>query len=46
MVYKRVKVSVRSLNKSIVVYRGVGGLRKESKKILKVLKEGIVGIGV
>jgi hypothetical protein len=45
-VYRRVRVSVRGLNRSVVVYRGVGGLCKGSKKILEVLKEGIVGIGI
>jgi len=29
-----------------MVYRGVGGLYKGSKKTLEVLKEGVVGIGV
>ena len=46
MVYKRVRVSVRGFDKSVVVYRGVGGLHKGFKKTLEVLKEGIVGIGV
>ena len=39
-------MSVRGLNRSVVIYRGVGGLRKGFKKTLKVLKEGVVGIGV
>ena len=39
-------MSVRGLNRSVVVRRGVGGLRKESKRKSEVLKEGIVGIGV
>ena len=39
-------MSVRGLNRSVVVRRGVGGLRKGSKKTSEVLKEGIVGIGV
>jgi hypothetical protein len=39
-------VSVRGLNRSIVVCRGVGGLYKGSKKRLEVLKEGVVGVGV
>ena len=46
MVHKRVKVSVRGLDRSVVVRKGVGGLHKGSEKTLKVLKEGIVGIGV
>ena len=46
MVYKRVRVSVRGLNRSVVVCKGVGGLYKGSKKMLEVLKEGVVGIGV
>jgi hypothetical protein len=29
-----------------VVYKGVGGLYKGSKKRSEVLKEGIVGVGV
>ena len=33
------------LNRSVVVYRGVGGLYNGSKKDIRVLKEGIVGIG-
>jgi len=45
VVYKRVRVSIRGLNRSIVVRRGVGGLRKGSEKRSEVLKEGIVGIG-
>ena len=39
-------MSVRGLDRSVVVYRGVGGFRKGSKKTLEVLKEGVVGIGV
>ena len=39
-------MSIRGLNRSVVVYRGVGGLYKGSKKISEVLKEGVVGIGV
>ena len=39
-------MSIKGFNKSIVVYKGVEGLRKGSKKTLEVLKEGIVGIGV
>jgi len=39
-------VSVRGLNRSIVVRKGVGGLRKGSKKTSEVLKEGVVGVGV
>ena len=39
-------MSVRGLNRSVVVYRRVEGLYKGSEKILEVLKEGIVGIGV
>ena len=46
MVCRRVRVSVRDLNRSVVVYRGVGSLYKGSKKTLEVLKEGVVGIGV
>ena len=46
VVYRRVRVSVRGLNRSVVVFWGVGGLYKGSKKTLEVLKEGIVGIGV
>jgi hypothetical protein len=45
-VYRRVRVSVRGLNRSVVVRKGVGGLCKGSKKTLEVLKEGVVGIGV
>jgi len=39
-------VSVRGLNRSVVVYKGVGGLCKRSKKTSEVLKEGVVGVGV
>jgi len=39
-------VSVRGLDRSVVVYKGVGGLYKGSKKTLEVLKEGVVGVGV
>ena len=39
-------MSVKGLNRSVIVYRGVGGLYKRFKKTLKVLKEGIIGIGV
>ena len=39
-------MSVRGLNRSVVVRRGVGGLYKGSKKTSEVLKEGVVGIGV
>jgi len=46
VVCRRVRVSVRGLNRSVVVYRGVGGLRKGSKKTSEVLKEGVVGVGV
>ena len=46
VVYRRVRVSVRGLNRSVVVRRGVGGLYKGSEKTLEVLKEGVVGIGV
>jgi len=46
VVYRRVRVSVRGLNRSVVVCRGVGGLRKGSKKTSEVLKEGIVRIEV
>ena len=45
-VYRRVKVSVRGLNRSVVVRKGVRGLRKGSEKTSEVLKEGVVGIGV
>ena len=45
-VRRRVRASVRGFNRSVVVYRGVGGLYKGSKKTLEVLKEGVVGIGV
>ena len=34
------------INKSVTVRKRVGGLYKGSKKILEVLKEGVVGIGV
>ena len=43
---RRVRGLRRGLNRSVVVYRGVGGLRKGSKKTSEVLKEGVVGIGV
>ena len=46
MVYKRVRVFIKGLDRSVVVCKGVGGLRKGSKKMLEVLKEGIIGIGV
>jgi len=46
VVRRRVRVSVRGLDRSIVVRRGVGGLRKGSKKTSEVLKEGVVGVGV
>jgi len=39
-------MSVRGLNRSVVVRKGVGGLCKGSKKTLEVLKEGVVGVGV
>ena len=39
-------MSIRGLNRSVVVCRRVGGLRKGSKKRLGVLKEGVVRIGV
>ena len=45
-VCRRVRASIRGLNGSVVVRRGVGGLRKGSKKTSEVLKEGVVGIGV
>jgi len=45
-VCRRIRVSIRGLNRSVVVRRGVGGLRKGSKKTLEILKEGVVGIGV
>ena len=38
--------SVKVINKSVIVYRRVGGLYKGSKKTSEVLKEGVVGIGV
>ena len=34
------------IDESVTVRRRVGGLCKGSKKTLKVLKEGVVGIGV
>ena len=37
-------MSVRGLNRSVVVCRGVGGLRNGSKKDVRVLKKGVVGI--
>ena len=40
------RVSIRGLNRSVVVYKRVGGLYKGSKKRSEVLKEGVVGIGV
>ena len=46
MVYRRVRASVRGLNRSVVVCRGVGGFYKGSEKTSEVLKEGVVGIGV
>ena len=39
-------MSVRGLNRSVVVRRRVGGLRKGSEKRSEVLKEGVVGVGV
>jgi hypothetical protein len=39
-------VSVRGLDRSVVVRRGVGGLRRGSEKRSEVLKEGVVGVGV
>ena len=39
-------MSVRGLNRSVIVYRRVGGLYKGSKKGSGVLKEGVVRIGV
>jgi len=39
-------MSVRGLNRSVVVYRRIRGLCKGSKKTLEVLKEGVIGIGV
>ena len=39
-------MSIRGLNRSVVVRRGVRGLRKGSKKTSEVLKEGVVGVGV
>jgi len=46
VVCRRVRVSVRGLNRSVVVRRGIGGLCKGSKKTSEVLKEGVVGVGV
>ena len=46
MVRRRVKVSVSGLNRSVVVYRGVGGLYNGFKKGVRVLREGIVRVGV
>jgi len=46
VVCRRVRVSIRGLNKFVVVCRGVGGLYKGSKKTSEVLKEGVVGVGV
>ena len=37
---------MRVLDRSVVVCRTVGGLRKGSEKTSEVLKEGVVGIGV
>ena len=37
---------MRVLDRSVVVCRTVGGLRKGSKKRSGVLREGVVGIGV
>ena len=34
------------INKSVIVCKRVGGLCKGFEKILKVLKKGVVGIGV
>ena len=39
-------MSVRGLDRSVVVYKGVGGLRNGSEKRLEVLEEGVVRIGV
>ena len=39
-------MSVRGLDRSVVVYRRVGGLCKGSKKRSGVLREGVVRIGV
>ena len=46
MVHRRVRVSVRGLNRSVVVCRRVGGLCKGSKKRSGVLREGVVRIGI
>ena len=40
------RVSIRGLNRSVVVYKRVGGLYKGSEKRLGVLREGVVEIGV
>ena len=46
MVRRRVRVSIRGLNRSVVVYKRVGGLYKGSKKRLGILREGIVRIEI
>ena len=45
-VCRRVRVSVRGLNRSVVVRKGVGGLYKGPEKRLEVLKEGVIRIEV
>ena len=39
-------MSVRGLNRSIIVYKRVGGLHKGSKKRSEVLREGVIRIGI
>ena len=46
VVRRRVRVSVRGLDRSVVVCKRVGGLHKGSEKRSGVLREGVVGIGV
>ena len=46
VVRRRVKMSVRGLNRSVVVRRKVRGLHKGSEERSEVLKEGVVGVGV
>jgi hypothetical protein len=37
---------IKAVNKSVIIYRRVKGFYKGSKEGLKVLREGVVGIGV
>ena len=43
---KAINRSVKVISRSVIVCRRVGGFYKGFKKTLKVLKEGVVRIGV